>query len=204
MKIINSPKRLALKLFILVWVVLALHTILKVTFNYWQPYVIPTPQLQQISDFIDNNYWLKVIIDKSLYIVNGFLMLLSSLQCWWFKKKYPIILVIVGAVLSFIDDFTPYNAIIDTIITLSLALVLPLAMNIKKWLPTILTFAFTNVFMALSLWLEGFVNDSQMNYVTSLFLNNDYYIMLILNYILFNLIDVYSIFKKKKEVKHNG
>lgn len=196
MKIIKNPKRLVLKLFILVWVFLALQIVLKVTFNYWQPYVIPTPQLEAISQFIDNNYWIRVIIDKSLYVVNAFLMLLASTQQWWFKKKYPIILVCIGAVLSFVDDFTPYNTLIDSILTFVLAIGLPLLMDVKKWWATAITFALTNVFMFLSLWLEGFSYDGQMSYVTSLLLNNDYYIMLVLNYMLLNLI--------KKEVNHNG
>lgn len=201
---IKDKKRLAIKLFIALWIVLALHITLKLTFNYWQPYVIPNDTLQSISDYIDSNYWLKVIIDKSLYIINGFIMLLSSIQCWWFKKKYPIILVLIGALLSFIDDFTPYNAIIDSIITLILCIALPLIINIKKWLPTILTFGFTNIFMALSLWLEGFVTTNDMNYIIKVYLQMDYYIMLIMNYFVFNFIDVYAIFKKlfkrKKEV----
>ena len=201
---IKNKSNLAIKLFIAVWIVLALHITLKLTFNYWQPYVIPNDTLQVISDYIDNNYWLKVIIDKSLYIINGLLMLLSSIQCWWFKKKYPIILILIGALLSFIDDFTPYNTIIDSIITLILCIALPLIINIKKWLPTILTFGFTNLFMALSLWLEGFVTTNDMNYIIKVYLQMDYYIMLIMNYFVFNFIDVYSIFKKlfkrKKEV----
>ena len=58
--------------------------------------------------------------------------------------------------------------------------------------------ALSNVFMALSLLLEGFVNANEMNYVIKLLFQNDYYIMLALNYILFNFI------RQKKEVKQNG
>ena len=87
MKIIKSPKRLALKLFVLVWIFLALQIVLKVTFNYWQPYVIPTPQLQVISDFIDNNRWVEILCNGILYIINATLVILCSIQQWWFKNK---------------------------------------------------------------------------------------------------------------------
>ena len=196
MKIINSPKRLALKLFILVWVVLALHTILKVTFNYWQPYVIPTPQLQQISDFIDNNRWLEIICNGTLYVTNAVLMILASIKQWWFKKKWQMLLTFGIVITMFVLSVTIGQS---SILTLIVTLGLPLLLDYKKWLYNLLTFAFSNVFMIISLWLEGYVNDNYMNYVTSLLLNFDYYIMLVLNYLLFNMIDLYSIFKRKKK-----
>ena len=67
-RIIKSPTRLVVKLFILVWVFLALHITLKLTFNYWQPYVIPTPQLQAISDFIDNKELIYFAKRKRLWL----------------------------------------------------------------------------------------------------------------------------------------
>ena len=66
-KMLKNKTRLALKMFIILWFLLFLQVILKLTFNYWQPYVIPTPQLERISDFIDNNLWLKIIIDNIKY-----------------------------------------------------------------------------------------------------------------------------------------
>ena len=187
-KMIKNPTRVAIKMFILVWVVLLLQVVLKLTFNYWQPYVIPNETMKVISDFIDNNYWISVIIDKSLFIVNATLMVLSSVQEWWFKKKYPIIIIIVGAIISFVDDFTPYNSIIDTIIGVFLTIILPLIINIKKWKTTLLTFIFSNIFLLLSLWLENTLNVDNLPYIIGILLNNDYYIMLIINYIAFNLI----------------
>ena len=196
MKIIKNPKRLVLKLFILVWVFLALQILLKVTFNYWQPYVIPTPQLEAISQFIDNNRWLEILCNGILYVINAILMILASIQQWWFKKKWQMILTfsIVISVYT-LTKFIGQNSILTLIVSLGL----PLLLDYRKWLYNILTFGFSNLFMFLSLWLEGFVNDNQMYYVTSLFLNNDYYIMLILNYMLFNMIDLYAIFRKRKK-----
>lgn len=199
MKIIKNPKRLVLKLFILVWVFLILQIVLKVTFNYWQPYVIPTPQLEAISQFIDNNRWLEILCNGILYVINAILMILASIQQWWFKKKWQCILTFSIVITMFVLSVTIGQS---SPLTLIVSLGLPLLLDYRKWLYNILTFGFSNLFMFLSLWLEGFVNDNQMNYVTSLFLNNDYYIMLILNYMLFNMIDLYALirklFKRKK------
>lgn len=199
MKIINNPKRLVLKLFILVWVFLILQIVLKLTFNYWQPYVIPTPKLQAISDFIDNNRWLEIICNGMLYVINAILMILASIKQWWFKKKWQCILTfsIVISVYT-LTKFIGQNSILTLIVSLGL----PLLLDYRKWLYNILTFAFSNLFMFLSLWLEEFANANNMPYLIAMALNNDYYILLILNYMLFNMIDLYALirrlFKRKK------
>ena len=195
MKIVKDKTRLTLKLFILVWAFLFLQIILKLTFNYWQPYVMPTSQLQSISDFIDNNRWLEVSLNFIFYMINATFMLLSGLQQWVFKNKKEIIIVYLLLVIGFTIT-TLFPQFIT--LTLFLSIGLPLIINRKKWFYIILTFALSNVFMALSLLLEGFANANEMNYVIKLLFQNDYYIMLALNYILFNFI------RQKKEVKQNG
>lgn len=190
---IKNPTRLVVKLFILVWVFLALHITLKLTFNYWQPYVIPTPELQAISDFIDNNRWLEIICNGILYFVNAVLVVLSSIQQWWFKSKKQMIFTF-GVILTLFATSIIFGQ--SSIATLIVTIALPLILNYRKWLYMILAFVFSNLFMALSLWLEGFVNDNQMSYFTSLLLNNDYYLMLVLSYMLLNMIDFYDLFKK--------
>ena len=102
---IKNKLRLALKMFIILWFLLFLQVILKLTFNYWQPYVIPTPQLEIISDFIDNNLWLKIIINKILWFIGTYFMILSGIQEWKFKNKKIIIILIVIGLISFINDF---------------------------------------------------------------------------------------------------
>lgn len=191
-KIFKDNTRIAVKLFIMVWVVLLVHVLLKVTFNYWQPYVIPNEQLQAISDFIDNHKILIIILDSLFYIFNGIVMILCSIQSWWFKNLKQSIIVIFVVVLSYV-----YLIIFgqSTILSLTLNFAIPLIINYRKWLYTILAFVFSNVFLALSLFLEGFTNANDMPYVISVFLALDYYIMLLLNYFLFNL-------RRKKEVEN--
>jgi hypothetical protein len=187
-KMVKNKSKLAIKLFIIVWVVLAVHIALKLTFNYWQPYVISNDKLQAISDFIDSHSIIKIISDKIFYIINVVFMILAGIQEWKFKKKYPIIIILICAILSALNDFTPINQLTDTIISLFTLIVLPLIINKKKWLTIILTFAFSYIFLFLSLWLEGFVNANDMNHIISTFLVFDYYIMLALNYFVFNLL----------------
>ena len=197
---IKNKTRLALKMFIILWFLLFLQVVLKLTFNYWQPYVIPTPQLERISDFIDNNLWLKIIINKILWFIGTYFMILSGIQQWKFKNKKIIIILIVIGLISFINYFIFNNSItiIDFIISIFTLILLPIIINLKNWLTIILTFVLSYVFLFISLWLEGFSNVDDMRSIIKVLFQNDYYIMLVLNYVLFNFIRI------KKEEKNNG
>lgn len=176
-----------MKLFLILWFLLFLQVILKITFNYWQPYAIPTQQLEVISDFIDSNKALIVVLDGVFYIFNAIIMILCSIQQWWFKNKKQSIIVISIIILSYI-----YLIIFgqSTILSIILNFSIPLIINYKKWLYIILTFIFSNLFLLLSLWIEGFTSSNDMSYIVATFLNIDYYIMLVLNYMLFNFIRI--------------
>ena len=197
-KMLKNKTRLALKMFIILWFLLFLQVVLKLTFNYWQPYVIPTPQLEIISDFIDNNLWLKIIIDKIYWLFGTTIVILCGIQQWKFKNKKPFIVILICCLLSIIDDFTKLNSLFGTLVSLFITIIFPLILNRKKWLWIILTFVLNNLFLLVSLWLEGFTKTDNMTYVIKLFFTHDYYIMLVLNYILFNFI------RLKKEEKNNG
>jgi len=176
---------LTLKLFIIVWIVLFVHILLKLTFNYWQPYVIPNEQLQIISDFIDRNRWLQVSLNGIFYIFNGIVMFLTAVKQWWFKNIKQAILIISLIVINFIITVILPDFVIGTLL---IVIIIPIILDFRKWYFAIGAFALSNVFLALSLWLEGFVNSNTMNYVIGTYLNIDYYIMLLLNYFVFNLI----------------
>ena len=75
---IKNKSNLAIKLFIAVWIVLALHITLKLTFNYWQPYVIPNDTLQVISDYIDSHRWIEATLNGILYMINGLILVLCG------------------------------------------------------------------------------------------------------------------------------
>lgn len=187
---IKNKSKLAIKLFIVVWIVLAIHVTLKLTFNYWQPYVIPNETLGAISDFIDKNIIIKILINKSLWFLGTYFMILSSIQEWKFKRKYPIIILLICAVLSALNDFIFNNSvtIIDFIISIFTLILLPILINKKKWLTTLLTFVFSYIFLFLSLWILEFSRTDDMQYIVKILFDFDYYIMLILNYFVFNLI----------------
>lgn len=184
-EIVKDKGKLTLKLFVMVWVVLLIHVILKLTFNYWQPYVIPNEQLQAISDFIDRYEVITIILDGLFYIFNGYVVICCCLQKWHLGKKLSIItlvLMLVGYIwVVFLEN---------TIITMFLSIIYPLILNYKKWKYIILTFIFNNLFIMLSLWLESFANVNDMQYIISVMFTLDYYIMLILNYFGFNFLRI--------------
>jgi hypothetical protein len=144
--------------------------------------VIPNDRLQAISDFIDSHSVIKIALNGVWYIFNGYIMICCSLQCWHLGKKKNIItliLLFLGALwVLFIEN---------TIIALLLSVIYPLILNRKKWLTIILTFALNNIFLLLSLWLTEISNCNDMNYFIQMLFFFDYYIMLILNYFVFNL-----------------
>ena len=190
---VKNKSKLAVKLFIIVWVVLAVHIALKLTFNYWQPYVIPNEQLQAISDFIDDNRWIEIILNYIWYMISGLLLILSGLRYWKFKNKNQFIIVVSLISISFV--LLAFFKI-TTINTLFITIILPIIFEKKKWITILITFGLSNIFLFLSLWLEGFINANDMPYLIAMFLNFDYYIMLVLNYFVFNL--------TRKENKQNG
>lgn len=184
-KMIKNKLRLVTKLFIIVWAWLIVHVILKLTFNYWQPYVIPNERLQIISDFIDRHIWIRDVSDLITYTFNGVFVILSCLQLWKFKDKKQTIITFSTIIICYglnhflkLNDYTPF---ITTII-------LPLVLNYKKWFWVIASFVLNNLFLALSLWLAGFVNCDDMPYIIQTFFFFDYYIMMILCYFVFNFI----------------
>lgn len=182
---LKNKFRFTLKLFIIVWIVLFIHVVLKLSFNYWQPYVIPTEQLQIISDFIDNHRWIRDILDGLFYIINALFMILASIKRWWFKNKIQSIIVITIVILSYL--FIQFVKQSD-VLTIILAIGIPLILDWRKWFFTIITFALNNIFLAISFWLESLTNSNNMPYIVQTFFVLDYYIMLILNYFVFNLI----------------
>lgn len=191
-RMIPNPLRLALKMFELVWFFLVLQVVLKLTFNYWQPYVIPTEQLQSVSNYIDSHIWLSTTINGLLYLFNGIIVLLCCLRQWWFKDRKQLILIVSLIILGYIYSLIFKESTINTII---ITIIVPLILKPKNWLWIILTFVSSNLFMLISFWLQNKTNAYEMNYIIAIFFNNDYYILLILNYILFNLI------RMKQEMK---
>ena len=189
-----NPLRLAFKMFLLVWIVLFLNIFLKVTFNYWQPYVIPTDSLELVGNYIDSHRWLEIILNGVFYVINGVLVLLCCLRQWWFKDKKEMIIIVSLIIIGYIFVSLGFS----TITTLILSIILPLVLKPKNWLWVILTFIISNVFMILSFSLEDLVNSNYENFIIHTFMQFDYYIMLVLNYILFNLLRI------KKEMKNNG
>lgn len=194
-RMIPNPLRLALKMFGLVWFFLVLQVVLKLTFNYWQPYVIPTEQLQSVSDFIDSHIWLKMTIDLIYYYFQSIVVILCGIQQWKFKNiKIFVIVSIISISCYFSNIYLNMSLITPFIMTI----ILPIILDRKKWGYVLLTFALSNVFTIISLLLNGFTRTDNNSTIINMLFMNDYYIMLLLNYILFNIIRI------KKENKNYG
>lgn len=192
MKMLKNKTRFFLKLYIVVWITLILLVLMKLLFGYYQPYVMPNDKMQMLSDFIDRNKWLVIILDSIFYILNGIIYTLIAIKQWWFKKIWHIVLVIgiLVARCIYINIFGQSD-----ILTLFITLGIPLIIDYKKWLYTLIAFILSNVFLALSLWFNGNTNVKELPYLVHTLFLFDYYIMMILEYITTNLIKF-----KKREV----
>lgn len=186
-EMIPNPLSLVTKLFCLLWFFLILQIVLKLTFDYWQPYVIPTSKLENLGNYIDSHRWLQASLNGMYYVINLVIMFLCGVQQWWFKNKKEMIIIIGLFILSFLSNVFLGTSNIMPFIT---TLLIPIIYNWKKTGWILLTFALNNLFILLSLWLEGFTNTDTMNYIVGTFFTHDYYIMLLLNYMLFNIIRI--------------
>ena len=196
---IKNPLRLATKMFILLWIFLIINVLMKVTFDYWQPYVIPTPQLERLGIFIDSHRWIQSTLNGIFYIFNGIVLILCGVQKWWYKNKKQFLIVTFILFILYLLNETLY---LDDYTIIVSCFIIPMAINYKRFVWIFITFGLSTIFLAISLWLEGFTTANDMNYIIGTFLQTDYYIMLGLNYILFNLIRIYLDNKKiKKEIK---
>lgn len=190
MKMLKDKTKFFLKLYIIIWVVLILLVLAKLLFGYYQPYVIPNDKMQMLSDFIDRNKWLEIILGLLFNVSNGLLIVLCCIKRWWFEKKWHTILVFSVLILKYL--FATFIGQ-STILTLFVAFGLPLIIDYKKWHYTIIAFVLSNIFLLLSLWFNGNTNTSEMPYIIRTLFLLDYYIMLGIEYITTNLIK----FKKK-------
>lgn len=119
-------------------------------------------------------------------------MILCSIKRWWFKDKKQTYLIIGILLANYIIATFLYKSVL---ITLFLSIGVPIIIDKSKWKYTIATFALNFVFTYLSLFLEGFTNSNNMPSIIKIMLNFDYYIMLAINYMTFNLLQ----FKKGDE-----
>ena len=125
---LKNKTRLALKMFIILWFLLFLQVILKLTFNYWQPYVIPNETLQSISDYIDNHRILKDSIDLVYCYINAVFVVLAGIKVWKFKNKLHYLIIFGLALATIISQ----NSIVDTILTIICTIIYPLILDIKN------------------------------------------------------------------------
>lgn len=194
----KNKLRLAFKMFAMVWVMLFIMIFLKVTFNYWKPYTIPTEQLKEIGEFIDNTRWLQIILNGIFNFIGNTFVILCGTQQWKYKSKKQGIITSIVIIVCYALHIALNNQIVSIISTITTMLVIPMIINYRKFLYIIITFGLSYAFLFLSLFLEGFANTNDMSYIIRVLFNNDYYIMLALNYIFFNLI------RMRKEDKENG
>lgn len=190
-KILDVPK-LIRRIWLLLWVLLAILLVMKFCFGMWYPVVSNNEIFNSVCKFIDENLWSYKIMCFILYVFNCNILALTCLN----KKKYTsikmtILLNILFCIMSIIKI---YNSLIGNILEVAVFFPLLILLNIKmdnfgklymNILLPIIIYAIINIWQ-FSIFLCRGLNLQELNTMPSLvllILQIDYYIFLITNYL---------------------
>lgn len=198
-KILNVPK-LILRLWIILWVCLAILLVLKFCFGMWYPIVIENEWFLKLNDLIKIS-WIKYLILSIFYLINANLLYLISCT----KKKYINIteftIINTLSILSFVIKCFNRNFVIITEILISVIIPIIVLLKTYKNSKKILLVLFPIIAqMIVAIWqlniycVRGinFAIDSEEHILIGIVLQLDYYIFLIITWIGVNFMGLWS------------
>lgn len=182
-----DTKKLVFRLWLSLWIILGILVIFKLCFNIWYPIVVENETLIKISNYIDNNKYLKYIIMAMFYITSlNVWFLTSTLEKTYKNIKFSIISQILIIACYIIKV---YNNVVGCIIEIVYLILIPICINFKnKNINKIRSFIIPIIVYALvSLWQMNilFIRDisnilSDLPMFIWLFIQLDYYLFLII------------------------
>lgn len=194
-----NKKKVLTRLIILCWLTLIICFAIKLLFGNYFAIELNNEKLTTISNFIDDNIWIKNTIYLIINLFTNIVYLLIVCDKNSFSKKQLIILILILIVLYIPKIFN--NEMLSIIGDCIQAFILPIFfLKPKKWYRIPLGFILDLGFQYLSLITKniGLKDVSNENFFIAIIFMIDYYIMLILIYLYCNQ------FRIKKEVKNNG
>lgn len=194
-----NKKKVLTRLIVLCWLTLIICFVVKLLFGNYFAIELNNEKLIIISNFIDDNIWIKNIIYLIINLFTDMIYLLIVCDRNSFSKKQLIILILILIVLYIPKIFN--NEMLSIIGDCIQAFILPIFfLKPKKWYRIPLGFILDLGFQYLSLITKniGLKDVSNENFFIAIIFMIDYYIMLILIYLYCNQ------FRIKKEVKNNG
>lgn len=192
MKKLLDFKKLILRLWFILWAILILLLIMKFCFGIWYPIVVDNQTFINICGWLDEHNLVKRILYYTIYVINGFLMILIFTKTKYFKHWWTyliIVLFLVGMVIAK-DKINALGIVFELLIV-----VLSTIYNVKNKQPFTKTifnilyattiYLIINLFQLNILLVRGLSIDllQKLPTLLTLVLQLDYYIFLIITYI---------------------
>lgn len=128
-KILDVPK-LILRIWIILWMCLAILLVMKFCFGIWYPVVSNNEIFNNVCKFIDENKWLHDGISYILYVFSFNLTYMTCRGLTKYSKWYMYIIAIIITIgLAILKQF---NNTVGFIIEIHLLVVVPIILNIIK------------------------------------------------------------------------
>lgn len=183
-------KKLVLRVWLSLWLVLIVLAIAKLVFNEWFPIVINNEIFININNYVENNHILKKCIMFVFYLLNINIWYLTASS----KKKYTKLLefVLIQVGIAAIFHIKQQNNLIGSMLELIILIIIPLInlFRTKKYSKTksfILPFfiyILINIWQLNIMFIRG-INDiiSSLPFLIGIILQLDYYIFNIITWL---------------------
>lgn len=175
------------------WALLILCLIFKLFgANIFEPYV-KSERFIKLCDFIDNNFYLKIIVACIVSLILNTFTVLAILGQKFYTKLQAIIFIPLITLTSIISW---YSNIVNIVLNV-LFFILPTIWLKKKWYRSLLGFGLITSFQLISMFIRN-ISNITLNYETTLIaiiLQVDSFIMVVLYYLYSNYLKL-----KRKEM----
>lgn len=183
-----DTKKLVFRIWICLWIILAIMVIFKFCFNIWYPIVEDNKYILAISRFIDDNWVVKTIIMYVFYVFNTFIVINTTTN----KRKFELNIYNVSILSLFIITYIIKNinnllgVILESLIFITIIPFYNFRKNnfkikiINLLLPIVL-YTLLNLWQSNIVFIRGI--DEVINNLPTFILQIDYYIFLIITWI---------------------
>lgn len=183
-------KKLVLRVWLSLWLVLIVLAIAKLVFNEWFPIVINNEIFININNYVENNHILKKCIMFVFYLLNINIWYLTASS----KKKYTNLLEFVLIQVSIVALFhiKQQNNLIGSMLELIILIIIPLInlfrskkySKTKSFILPFFIYILINIWQLNIMFIRG-INDiiSSLPFLIGIILQLDYYIFNIITWL---------------------
>ena len=183
-------KKLVLRVWLSLWLVLIVLVIAKLVFNEWFPIVINNEIFININNYVENNHILKKCIMFVFYLLNINIWYLTASSKKKYTKLLEFVLIQVGIVALF--HIKQQNNLIGSMLELIILIIIPLInlfrskkySKTKSFILPFFIYILINIWQLNIMFIRG-INDiiSSLPFLIGIILQLDYYIFNIITWL---------------------